>query len=491
MTPPSRQLHASSPLTTSELVWQVLLVACALTLGGFRLAAQSVWVDEAASAGFALGGPSAWLADHNMALYYALLAAWVRVFGISELALRAPSVLCFALTVPLVYHIARAGQCLRTARIASVLHVSNAFMVQLAQEARGYMTLLVLTLGAHLALLWLLERPRWRYALGYGLCLGLACYVHLFAVWTLLAHSVVLGPRWLRPGRPERRLGIWAIALAAAINAPWLCYAAAASTAQVSWIRPLSVEAVLALPVIWIGGSVLLALATCGLCLSSVWPLSKPLQAQLTTSALLVPLTAALVVSALVAPLLVPKYLICAVPFLQLLAAAALARLPTRAGYAASALLLAASALRIEETYRVQQKERWREVVQLLAARVQPDEPMVLDLPCPEPFDYYVTQRHLDTRWPAPRWPVRPWAFPTPNEQPVTRDSVLAQLALEAPEHIWLIHNRHARPPELGPLAARYRVAFERSWVARGDSADALFGSPDALAISVRMLSKR
>ena len=35
-----------------------------------------------------------------------------------------------------------------------------------------------------------------------------------------------------------------------------------------------------------------------------------------------------------------------------------------------------------------------------------PDDPLILDLPCPEPFDYYLTRQHLDQVWAAPRWPV-------------------------------------------------------------------------------------
>jgi mannosyltransferase len=219
MTPPSRPGSASSPLAASERLWQWLFVACALVLGSFRLTHKNLWVDEAASAGFALGGPSAWVADHNMALYYMLLSAWVRVFGSSELALRAPSVLCFAACVPVLYAIARSSFGERSARSACALHVGNAFMLQFAQEARGYMLALLLVLCAQLALVRLLERPELRWSGLYGVSLGLATYAHLFAFWILLAHAVVLAPRWLRPSN-TRSAGLVAFGLAALISAP-------------------------------------------------------------------------------------------------------------------------------------------------------------------------------------------------------------------------------------------------------------------------------
>jgi mannosyltransferase len=466
---------------------------CALALGSYRLTDKSLWVDEAASAGFALGGPSAWLADHNMALYYMLLGGWLRVVGSSELALRLPSVLCFALSAPLMYLAARASFGISTARAASVLHVGNAFMLQFGQEARGYMLVVLLVLAAQLTLVRLLDQPRLRFSVLYGVCIGLASYAHLFAFWTLLGHGLVLAPHSMRRG-PERRALFTAFALALLISLPLFVQLASATTAQVSWIRPSSALAILALPVIWCGGGVLLALLICalfGMFARGLFTRDARLRlhTQLCVAWLLVPLAATLCLSAIVAPMLVPKYLIGAVPALQLGAAAALIQLPRRASYVTALLLFSLTTLRVYDWYTKQQKERWREAVALLDARMQPTEPLLLDLPCPEPFDYYVVHQHLDARWPPPRWPVRNWAFPTPNEEPVTRETVLAQLVRESPPRIWQISNRSAAPPDLGPLNARYRVSSEQL-VARGDSADALFATGDALTITIRVLTR-
>jgi hypothetical protein len=403
-----------------------------------------------------------------------------------------PSVLCFVASVPLLYFVARVSFGVGTARVASALHMGNGFMLQFAQEARGYMLVVVLVLAAQLALLCLLERPHLRVSLLYGVCLGLASYAHLFAFWTLLAHVLVLAPRCLRAG-PERRAYLIAFGLAAAISVPLFVHLASATTAQVSWIRPPNALAVVALPVIWSGGGVLLALIVCALFTIFGRGLFAPnarlrLHTQLCVAWLLVPLAATLCLSAVV-PMLVPKYLIGAVPALQLGAAAALTQLPRRAGYVIALLLVPLSAETLRDVYSVQQKERWRDAVALLDTHMRPTEPLLLDLPCPEPFDYYVKAWRLDARWPPARWPVRGWAFPTPNEQPITREVVLEQLAREAPPRIWQISNRSAAPPGLGPLTTRYQVKTEQL-VARGDSADALFGAQGALTITIRVLTR-
>jgi hypothetical protein len=351
------------------------------------------------------------------------------------------------------------------------------------------MFMVCLVLAAQLALLCMLERPRVRYSVIYAVCLGLAGYAHLFALWMLPAHALVLASRWRRAG-PE----LAAFGGALLLSAPLVFHLASASTAQVSWIRPVHALALVALPVIWSGGSVLLALMICALFTIFGRDLfsqdaRRRLHTQLCVAWLLVPLFATLCLSALVRPMLIPKYLISAVPALQLGAAAALLRLPGRARVLIALLWLALNVQNIHDWYTDHQKERWREAVALLAARMQPGDALLLDLPCPEPFDYYVSQRQLAARWPPPRWPMRGWGFPTPDSYPIAREVVLDQLARERPQRIWQISNRNATPPALGPLAAHYQLTTEQL-VARGDTADALFGAEHALTITIRVLDR-
>jgi hypothetical protein len=288
---------------------------------------------------------------------------------------------------------------------------------------------------------------------------------------------------------------VLALLLAAAIDIPLLLQIESATTDQVSWIRPLSAQAIAALPIIWTGGDVAVALVTCALFLmfaSGVFSRSAHarLHTQLCVAWLLVPTGAVLLVSWRVAPMLMPKYLIASVPALQLAAAAVLARIPRQVAFVICTTLFAVSGLRIENWYVLQEKELWRPLVQQLSTRIEPAEPIVLDLPSPEPFDYYVLQLGLDKRWPRPSWPVRAWSFPTPSERPVPRAAVLVQLAHDAPRHIWMISNRSSLQSALGPLATHYRVASDEAWRARGDTSEALFGGTAALIIRVRLLER-
>src|SRR5215510_3386225 len=129
----------------------------AAMLGWLQLGSKDVWLDEAASAGFALGPPASWIADHNMALYYALLGGWVRVFGHDPVALRSLSVVCFVASVPAFYCLAEALFSRSVARSATALYVTNMLLVHLAQEARGYMLAILLVVLSQLALVRLLE----------------------------------------------------------------------------------------------------------------------------------------------------------------------------------------------------------------------------------------------------------------------------------------------------------------------------------------------
>src|SRR5437868_13233477 len=107
-----------------------------------HLGAKSLWLDEILSVSIArLDAPGfrnivfSW--EANMALYYALLRAWVHV-GDSEVILRLPSALASIATVPLVYLIGRRLFSQSVGLIAALLLAVNLFAIRYAQEARSY-----------------------------------------------------------------------------------------------------------------------------------------------------------------------------------------------------------------------------------------------------------------------------------------------------------------------------------------------------------------
>ena len=258
----------------------IAFVGLATLLGTFRLGDKNLWLDEAASASFALGDPRAHWADNNMVLYYALLGGWVKLFGAGEAALRALSVLSFALGAGLFHRLALALIAERAAFAAGLLFVSNAYLVQFAQEARGYSLATTLLIAAALCLCRLLRvdaahgeaaessRPAraaaWAWAAAYGATLAAGLYTHLFCAWVGLVFGAVSLRAWrLQP--VTRAPLVAAGGLVMLLVAPLLLRGVGDGSAQVSWIRPPTLNSIWGTFILWSGGSSMLAVLECAL----------------------------------------------------------------------------------------------------------------------------------------------------------------------------------------------------------------------------------
>ncbi|MGQ9786353.1 MAG: glycosyltransferase family 39 protein [Anaerolineae bacterium] len=175
------------------------------TLRVYRLAAQSLWYDEAVSwylTQMSLPQLTTWTAnDIQPPLYYYFLWFWVRLAGTSEYALRFPSVLYATLTLPMLWRLARRLFGTSGAWLALLLALLSPFHVYYAQEARMY-TLLAF-LGLTSTCLWLrllgslyravfipVSRNNMWTALGYAITMAAALYTHYFAVFLLAAHLI-------------------------------------------------------------------------------------------------------------------------------------------------------------------------------------------------------------------------------------------------------------------------------------------------------------
>ena len=142
----------------------ILILLLAFGLRFYRLDAQSLWNDEGTSVALAqrdlasIARDSA--RDIHPPLYYWLLSGWVRLSGTSEAAVRSLSALLGVVLVALTYALGRllAGRWIGLA--AALLAAINPFQAYYAQEARMYMLLAVLTAGAMLSLVILVDRSR-------------------------------------------------------------------------------------------------------------------------------------------------------------------------------------------------------------------------------------------------------------------------------------------------------------------------------------------
>jgi mannosyltransferase len=443
--------RAAERLAWSDLAFQAGFMLIALALAVFRLADKGLWVDEAVSLRFALQPATTWFHDNNMALFYALLSVVVDIFGDSERALRGLSVVCFAACVPVFYALLWRACNARAARIASALFVSNAYLLHFAQEARGYLLAVLLVISASYAWLRLSQEGGARWALSYGLLIGLALYAHAFALWLLPAH-VLCALLVARHERQRVRPFALAFALAFAFALPLVLRAVAAGTAQISWLRPPTWDSCLALFVLFAGGSPWLLLLYGALFLGFMVLLARGSRtdprawtAQVLIAAwFVVPVLTTLVVSRFVTPLVHPKYLLIALPALLAGVSVCLAQLRSRLLLTLALLgilLFAASGLC--DWYTGYEKEQWREAVAYLRKQLTATDALLLDLSAPEAFDYYALHGQgaaAQGRLPPLLLPDRPYRILWGDERAHGESENLARIAQV--ERLWLVRNR-------------------------------------------------
>ncbi|GAB3815488.1 glycosyltransferase family 39 protein [Micromonospora zhanjiangensis] len=315
--------------------------------------------------------------DALSAPYYLLMHGWTTLVGDSVAALRLPSVLAMTGATAVT---ARLGQRLagpRTGFLAGLLFAVAPSTSRYAQEARSYALATLLAVLATLLLFRALDRPTWPRWAGYGAAvfgLGLA---HLVALDLVTGHLVAVLLTWRRTG--DRRTARWfaAVLPAAVALVPLALIGRGQQTEQLGWVgRPtLGDLAMLPGAVLQSGqvGGLLVGLALLGAVTGAhrppaatrepapthepatgepapthepartgpTGPPAEPLRtgpagaARATGAAgwrlvlgLSVLLPAVLLfVGGRVSPLWVPRYLVCTVPFLCVLAAGPLARL--------------------------------------------------------------------------------------------------------------------------------------------------------------------
>jgi len=210
------------------------LTALAGTLRLWNLGRDSLWLDEAATwwnATLPTLRDCALAEVNHGPVWWLWTRGFVHLFGDGEAALRAPAALLGTAAVPLTFLLAerlapptadRPG----VALLAGVLAACGGFWIEYAQEARMYAGLLCAAIALSLLLLDWLETGRDRLLLAYAALAALALYMHLFAVWPLLAHAAWLLLR-LATGRDRaaaiRLLKLGSAQVAAVIAfAPWL-----------------------------------------------------------------------------------------------------------------------------------------------------------------------------------------------------------------------------------------------------------------------------
>jgi 4-amino-4-deoxy-L-arabinose transferase-like glycosyltransferase len=186
------------------------------------LGSQSLWVDEAYSVKYAnLDASLQWehlFENLHGPLHAALLHGWTRVAGLSEAALRWPSVLASVLTLAALWILVRRWGGERLAWVATAALAVSPLSVWYAQEARNYSLFLLFVCLGLWSWLRAVEAPSSIRAWGlHVLALFLAFLSNLAAAFLLPVQAL-----WLLGGRRRAWAGtVAAWAAVALLLLPW------------------------------------------------------------------------------------------------------------------------------------------------------------------------------------------------------------------------------------------------------------------------------
>jgi mannosyltransferase len=224
------------------------------------------WIDEGLSVGIAdrpLGDiPGVLRLDGSPPLYYMLLNVWMELFGRSESATHALSVVFAVLAVPVAWWAARPFGS-TAAWVAAVLMATNPFVTQYAQETRMYALVLLLgtvATGAFLRAYPLTgtdaapaRRTRRRWAVVFAVALAAMFYTHN---WSLF-FAGACGIAWLAlvafaRGESRRELltdGVLGFGGAVLLWLPWVpTFVYQAQHTGAPWSSPPELEQLLNVP---------------------------------------------------------------------------------------------------------------------------------------------------------------------------------------------------------------------------------------------------
>ena len=205
-----RFLPSQPPSSDQRVLARAIVLgamALSFALGFHALTSRPLSEDEASSLRFAMArGYSGISGDGgNMLLYYLMLRIVVEIFGVTQMAIRLPSILFGVATVPVVYLIGRRLAGIRVGVFASVLSAVSLPVVFWQQNARAYTMGTLLVAISTLAFIAMLESDRNLPAYFYFLATIAACWTLFFAALVVLAQVLSLFMR--KPGPiPVRRL---------------------------------------------------------------------------------------------------------------------------------------------------------------------------------------------------------------------------------------------------------------------------------------------
>ncbi len=157
-------------------------------------------------------------AGENGPVYNLFLWLWIRVAGVSEIAVRFPSAMAGAIAIPLIYLLGTRLAGRTAGLVAAGLLAVSPYHVWYSQEAKMYAFVVVLALLSCLSLFEALNRNTWAAWITYIAITSLMFYTHVTTVLVFVAQSLcVLATLYMWQGRRRR----WLIS-AAALTVPYI-----------------------------------------------------------------------------------------------------------------------------------------------------------------------------------------------------------------------------------------------------------------------------
>jgi mannosyltransferase len=177
-----------TPLASTLLVGAIVLGSLLLRLRGLG---GAFWIDEGLSVGISsyplADIPSTLRLDGSPPLYYLLLHVWMAVFGHSEVATHALSLIFALAAVPVALW---AGWSLfgpRAGWFAAALFALNPFLTAYAHEARMYSLIVALGLVATTAFVQAFVLDRRGYAILFAAAIAMMLYTHNWSLFFVAA----------------------------------------------------------------------------------------------------------------------------------------------------------------------------------------------------------------------------------------------------------------------------------------------------------------
>ena len=165
-----------------------LIIIAGAFLQMYHIDKESLWTDEMFSLSHArqvdIPALLAAVEEREAAppLYYIVLHYWIKIFGTSEMAVRALSAAFGVLSIIALFFVVSQIYSRKTALLASALMATSMLHVLYAQEARLYMMFTFVTLLSTYFFVRWLQKPDKRYAVLYGVSMVIAAYTNYMAV---------------------------------------------------------------------------------------------------------------------------------------------------------------------------------------------------------------------------------------------------------------------------------------------------------------------